>query len=77
MPETRYKRRYERDGIVSQVSYEVTDEQLHQEALDAEFNDKSHQGLLAYNNWPNLTPTQKDTVLKNLLGFVLYREGML
>lgn len=57
--------------------YEVSDEELHQEALAAEFNDKTHQGLLDYNDWDSLKPAKKDTVLKNLLGFILYKEGML
>lgn len=53
------------------------DEQLHQEALAAEFNDKMHKALLAYNNWDSLTLPQKDTVLKNIVGYLLYQAGLL
>lgn len=78
MPETRHVDEYDNQGnIIHRIPYEVSDKELHQEQLDAEFNDKLHQGLSAYNNWDSLNPPQKDIVLRNILGFILYKEGML
>lgn len=78
MPEVRYKLTYDDKGnLIETTPYEVSDEELHQEALDAEFNDKVHQGLIAYNSWDSLTKAQRDVALKNMLGFLLYKEGLL
>ena len=55
----------------------LTPEEIHQQELDQEANDKSHAGLTAFNNWSSLTSNQKDAVLKNVLWHILYKEGLL
>ncbi len=54
-----------------------TDEDLYQEELKQEFNDIHTQAINAYKNWDSLTLAQKDTILKNLLKYALWREGRL
>lgn len=39
--------------------------------------EKVKQGKVAFDSWAILTSAQKDTVLKNLLGYNLYQEKML
>lgn len=54
-----------------------TDEELYQQELIEEFNDIHFQALQALKNWSSLTLPQKDTVLKNLLKWALWKEGFL
>uniref|UniRef100_A0A6M3K909 Uncharacterized protein n=1 Tax=viral metagenome TaxID=1070528 RepID=A0A6M3K909_9ZZZZ len=78
MPETRYIREYTDGELSSEVPYEVSDEQLRKEELDHQFNEvHAVVGLLAYNNWGSVTSAQKDTVLKNILGWALWKDGWL
>jgi len=77
MPETRYIREYTDGELSSEVPYEVSDEQLRKEELDHQFNEVHVAGLLAYNNWGSVTSAQKDTVLKNILGWALWKDGWL
>ena len=78
MPETRYVDVYDSQGnLIAQEPYEVSDEQLHDEQLTAQSNDRLHQALLALEHWATLTPAQKDLILKNLVLYVLWKEGLL
>lgn len=78
MPETRYVKVHDGEGnVVAEEPYEVSDEELHEEALVHQFNDAHVQGLQAYNNWGSLTTAQRNIILKNLLGYVLWKEGWL
>ena len=54
-----------------------TAEQLYQEQLATEFNEVHEQAILAYKNWGSLTLTQKDTILKNLVKWALWKDGWL
>lgn len=54
-----------------------TDEQLYQEQLTQEFNDKHTTAIQALNNWDSLTVSQKDTLLKNILKWALWKDGRL
>jgi len=78
MPETRYIDLYDPDGnLIGQEPYEVSDEELRQEQLLAASNDRLHAALLAVAHWPSLSLAQKDTIVKNLVLYVLWKEGML
>ena len=72
MPETRYIRVFE-DGVEQGPEpYAVSDEQLHEEELDKEFND-SHVGVLHdVEHWDELSNKDKDKLLKFLARFYLY-----
>lgn len=59
------------------LTREWADEQAYQEQLEEEFNSIHEQAILALKNWDSLTLAQKDTILKNLLKWALYREGRL
>jgi len=54
-----------------------TDEELYQRQLEAEMNDVHQRAILAYKNWGSLTLAQKDTILKNLLKWALWKDGRL
>lgn len=54
-----------------------TADELYQEALRAEFNDIHELAVLALANWDSLNLSQKDTILKHLLKWVLWKEGWL
>lgn len=72
MPEIRYIEEYDQDGnLINQTPYEVSDEQLYFEQLDTSCNEQHTKGIQAYNNWGSLTVSQKDAVLKGLLGCML------
>lgn len=79
MPEIRYIRTYEQGTgvLLSQEPYEVSDEKLHQEALEREANDRSHRIYDLYNSWDGLTPPQQWQAIKDLLWFVLLERGLL
>ena len=78
MPKTRYTEEYDGKGnLVNKIPYEVSDEQLYQEQLDKEFNDAHKSAILALKNWSRLTLAQKDTILKNLIKWVLWKDGSL
>lgn len=72
MPEQRPEQRpinVYKDGMFVGVDgyIEVSDEQLYEEQLAKEMNDKHEQAILALKNWDSLTLAQKDIILKNLL----------
>lgn len=48
-----------------------------QAQYEHEFNEKHVQALEALKHWTALTPAQKDTILKNILEFILFKEGYL
>lgn len=79
MPEIReVETVYDRQGnVVETVMGEISDEQLHQEALAQEFNDGHIAALAAVNNWSQVTTKQKDTLLKQLVRYALWKEGYL
>ena len=78
MPETRYIRNFDVDGNeLEPTPYEVSEEQLYQEQLGREFNDVHTQAILALKNWSSLTLAQKDTILKNLLRWALWKDEWL
>jgi hypothetical protein len=47
------------------------------EAERADVSTKLQAGLTALNNWGSLTAAQKDIVLKNILKYILWKEGLL
>ena len=63
--------------IIEEITAVISDEQLYQEQLTLEFNDVHTQAILALKNWNSLTPAQKDTILKNLVKWALWKEGWL
>lgn len=66
------------DGEVTELPpIELSDEQLYQEQLAQEFNDVHDIAILALKNWGSLTLAQKDTILKNLLKWVLWKDERL
>lgn len=78
MPETRvYENVYQDGELIESLSTEVSDEQLYQESLTQEFNDIHVAAINAYKNWGSLTMAQKDTILKNLVKFELWKENWL
>ena len=82
MPETRYQtiETYDSEGNVintEQIPYEVSNEELYQEQLNAEFNDIHEKAILALKNWGSLSLAQKDTILKNLTKWALWKDGWL
>jgi len=78
MPETRYIRHFDKDGNeLEPTPYEVSDEQLYQEQLAKKFNDMHTQAIAALKNWSSLTLAQKDTILKNLVKWALWKDGWL
>ena len=54
-----------------------TAEELYQEQLAGEFNAVHEQAILALKNWGSLTLAQKDTILKNLIKWALWKDGWL
>lgn len=78
MPETRYTCTYNEQGnLIEKTPYQVSDEQIYQEQLAAEFNFVHEQAILAYKNWNSLTLAQKDAILKNLMKWALWKDGWL
>lgn len=78
MSETRYIKEYDRQGnVINQIPYEVSDEELYQEELETQFNEVHETAILALKNWDTLTLAQKDTILKNLLKWALWKDGRL
>ena len=90
MPEIRYSTTYTyppgmpakskmpANATIKQMPYEVSDEELAAERNRAEItNEIIIKGFQAYNNWGALTSAQKDNILKQLLWYVLVREGKL
>lgn len=78
MPETRMIRHFDKDGNeLEPTPYEVSDEQLYQEQLAQEFNDIHEKAILALKNWDSLTAAQQKTILKNVVKYILWKEGYL
>ena len=65
------------NNIIEEITAEISDEELYQEQLAQEFNDIHIQAILALNNWSSLTTRQKDTILKNLVKWALWKDGWL
>ena len=65
------------NNIIEEITKEIPDEELYQEQLAAEFNDVHDKAILAYKNWGSLTLAQKDTILKNLVKWALWKDGWL
>lgn len=77
MPGTRYVDEFTDGVLVNRVPYEVSDEELYQEALAQEFNDVHEVAIQALQNWGSLTMAQKDTVLKHLVKWALWKDDRL
>lgn len=54
-----------------------TAETLYQRQLALEMNSAHEQAIAAYKNWGSLTLAQKDTILKNLVKWALWKDGWL
>lgn len=65
------------NNVAEQITAVISDEQLYQEQLAAEFNDAHEQAILALKNWSSLTVAQKDAILKNLVKWALWKDGWL
>lgn len=74
MPETKYKEYYQGGVLVSREPYIVPDWVLQQEqderTVKQELLDKAR---FAFDNWDSLKAAQKDTFLRHLLLYVLWR----
>ena len=68
-----------KDGIYigEEDVLEVPDEELYQEQLAEEMNSAHEQAISALKNWGNLTLAQKDTILKSLVKWALWKDGWL
>ena len=79
MPENRVVEQvYDGQGnLIETITAEISDEQLYQEQLTLEFNDVHEKAILALKNWNSLTLAQKDTILKNLVKWALWKDGWL
>lgn len=89
MPETRYQIKYTypadmppeqripENATIEQIPYEVTDGQLYQEQLGAEFNDAHNAAINALKNWGSLTLAQKDALLRGLVKWALWKDDWL
>ena len=77
MSETRYVKVYEDGVLVAEEPYEVSDEQVYEEQLAHEFNEVHETAILALKNWDSLTLAQKDTILKHLIKWALWKDGWL
>ena len=78
MSQIRYWEEYEQGTgrLLRRVPYEVSDAQFQAEADEvATRSDLLDRGRQALANWASLTAAQKDTVLKALLRYVLWKEG--
>ena len=81
MPETRYVITYENSVEVSKEPYEVSDEQLYQEALRDKFN-AGHEDLIKLlKNWATMTDSQKVEAINQLVPYcaewMLWKDGWL
>jgi hypothetical protein len=77
MSETRYIEEYENCKLIRKIPYTVPDEQVENENHGRDFLDFKQLARQALTNWATLTAAQKDAVLKNLLKYVLWHEGVL
>ena len=78
MKEIRYVKVYDGKGnLISEEPYEVSDDELHQEELVKQSNDDYVALLEALQNWNKLTAANRNEVLRKVLWYVLYREGLL
>ena len=77
MPETRYVETYKDGVLISSEPYEVSDEELHKEALAQEMNDTHDRLLVALEKWDSLTAAQIKAIVKHLVRFRLWHEGQL
>lgn len=78
MGEIRYVDVYDNEGnVIAQEPYEVSDEELYQEQLAGEMNDVHSQAISALKNWYSLSSAQKDTILKSLVKWALWKDGWL
>jgi len=78
MPELRPINVYDHGVLVGVDGYEqVSDEQLRQEEINRQMNDAHTAARAALANWANLTLAQKDSILKNLVRWALWKDGFL
>ena len=77
MAEIRYVEVYANGVKVKEVPYVVSDEVVAQENQAKEFNEIHLAAKQALANWDRLTLAQKDTILKNLLRWALWKDGWL
>ena len=77
MAEIRYVEVYANGVKVKEVPYVVSDEVVVQENQAKEFNEIHLAAKQALANWDRLTLAQKDTILKNLLRWALWKDGWL
>jgi len=72
MPETGYNETFDSQGnVIESTPFEISDNQLQLRALDKECNAYHVLARQALANWDTLTLSQKDKVLKFLLGYYL------
>lgn len=77
MPE-KLHRHFDIDGNELEPTYiKISDEELYQEQLATEMNDVHEKAILALKHWGSLTLAQKDTILKNLLKWTLWKDDWL
>jgi len=72
MPETGHHETYDSQGnVIEDIPFTVTDEQILVRDIRVTSNSYHTRAIQAYNNWGNLTLAQKDTILKEILGFCI------
>lgn len=59
------------------LTREWADEQVYQQQLAVDMNEIHDTAILAYKNWDSLTPAQKDTILKNVIKWALWKDRRL
>lgn len=62
------------NNIIEEVTAEISDEQLAVEAVEQETNQANDQALASHQNYDSLTKSEKDDVLKMLLGDYIIRN---
>lgn len=74
-PSDWYKVDLANEKVVGNPDYQA--EVDYQKQLAAEFNDIHVAAIKALKNWDSLTATQKDTLLKQLVKWALWKDGWL
>ena len=65
------------DIVTAHVPGQLTPAELYQEQLAVDMNEIHDKAILALKNWDSLTLDQKDTVLKGLVKWALWKDGRL
>lgn len=63
--------------VEAHVPGQLLPEELYQEQLAVDMNEIHDTAILAYKNWDSLTLAQKDTILKGLVKWALWKDGRL